>query len=451
MEKPKLLIVDDDEAIRLQLKWALAEDFTVFLAGDRPQALEVLKAEQPGVVTLDLGLPPHPQAVEEGFRTLSDILQQVDAARVIIITGRAEKAHALEAIGQGAYDFFYKPIQVDELKVVLRRAFQVYRLEQEYRALQRQSSPVAVEEILGASPKMQQVFATLRKLATTDVPVLIMGESGTGKELVARAIHRQSARKDGPFIVINCSAIPETLLESELFGYEKGAFTGAHIQQKGRLESAQGGTLLLDEIGELSLTLQVKLLRFLQDHQVWRIGGRQPIGVDVRVIAATNVDLKQAGLKGSFREDLYYRLGVVTMALPPLRERDGDILFLAKALLQRYAAEHQKRIVGFTQQALRALEIYRWPGNVRELENKIKRAVIMAEGPRLTPDDLEVAGPSDRYGGLSLRAAREALERELIQRALARHNGNIARAARDLGISRPALYELLEKLGVARA
>lgn len=447
----KLLMVDDDAEIRTQMQWALTQDHEVYVAEDRQGALAVFRRERPAVVLLDLGLPPHSDGVEEGFHALYDILQEDVNTKVIIITGREEREHALEAIGQGAYDFLRKPIQLDELKVIMRRALHVYQLEQEHRMLQRRLHQQSFEEMLGVSPQMQEVFAMLRKVATTEVPVLIVGESGTGKELVARAIHRQSARTQGPFIAINCGAIPDALLESELFGHERGAFTGAHTQRKGRIESAQGGTLLLDEIGELSPPLQVKLLRFLQEHRLERIGGREAITVNVRVLAATNRNLKQAMVQGRFREDLYHRLGVVTLALPPLRERGEDIVLLGNALLQRYAAENAKKITGFSRQALTALQTHSWLGNVRELENRIQRAVILAEGSRLTPEDLELDSPYSRYEGQGLREAREALEKELIQRALARHQGNITRSAVELGISRPTLHELLRKYALERS
>lgn len=450
MDKPKLLIVDDDEEIRTQMRWALAQDYEVFLAEDRETALEVIKREQPAVVTLDLGLPPRPREVEEGFLTLGEILEQDALIKVIIITGRAEKEHALRAIGLGAYDFFCKPIQVDELKVIIRRVLHVYQLEQEHRELQRRLSYESFEEMLGSSPQMKEVFAVIRKVATTDAPVLIVGESGTGKELVARAVHKQSPRKEGPFIAINCGAIPENLLESELFGHEKGAFTGAHIQRKGRIESAQGGTLFLDEIGELSMPLQVKLLRFLQDHKVEHVGGREAIAVDARVMAAANTDLKKAKSDGRFREDFYYRLSVVNIPVPPLRERGEDILLLAKALLHRYSAESKKKISGFSRQAITALQTYRWPGNVRELENRIKRAVIMTERQRVTPEDMELASPYTKYEGKGLKEAREALDKEMIQNTLAKNKGNITQTAEELGISRPTLHQLIEKLGIER-
>ena len=448
--KPKLLIVEDDEELRTQMKWALTQDYEVFLAEDRSSALEVLKMERPAVVTLDLGLPPHPEGVEEGFLALADMLEQDSLAKVIIITGQGEKDNALKAIGLGAYDFFSKPIQIDELKVVLRRAFHLVQLEHENRELQQRLREEGFEGMLGASPQVQEVFSSIRKVATTDVSVLIVGESGTGKELVARAIHRQSSRKEFPFVVINCGAIPENLLESELFGHEKGAFTGAHIQRKGRFETAQGGTLFLDEIGELPLSLQVKLLRFLQEQKIERIGGREEIPIDARVLAATNRDLKQALNDGKFREDLYYRLGVVTIILPPLREREEDILVLSTALLQRYANENKKKITGFTKPAIRAIETHNWPGNIRELENRIKRAVIMAEGSKIAPEDLELVSPFKKYEGHGLREARDSLERDFIERAISRNKGNITQAASELGLSRPTLYELMEKLGIGK-
>jgi two-component system NtrC family response regulator len=449
-DKAKLLIVEDDEDLLTQMKWGLIQDYDVCLAEDRSSALEIFKKERPFVVTLDLGLPPQPGDVEEGFLALAEILDHDSLTKVIIITGCDEKEHALDAINQGAYDFLTKPIQLDELKVILRRALHVSRLEREYRELQKRLSSESFEGMLGTSPQMQEVFEQIRKVATTDAPVLIVGESGTGKELAALAIHQGSPRKEGPFVPINCSAIPETLLESELFGHEKGAFTGAHIQRKGRIELAQGGTLFLDEIVELSPQLQVKLLRFLQGQRIERVGGREEIEVDARVVGATNIDLEQAMRGGRFREDLYFRLGVVVISMPPLRDREGDIPLLAKVLFQRYASETRKKIDGFTAKALRALEDHGWPGNVRELENRIKRAVIMAEGTKVTPADLELTSQNAKYEGRGLREAREAFEKDLVRRALARNEGNLTRTASQLCISRPTLYELMDKLGIER-
>jgi len=445
---PKLLIVDDDADICTQMKWALVQDFEPSVAADRPSALAVFKRLRPPVVTLDLGLPPCPYGVEEGFRTLRDILHEDAWAKVIVITGRDEHAHALEAIGQGAYDFFRKPIQLDELKVLLRRALHVYQLEQEHRALRQQVTQGAFEGMLGTCPPMQEVFATIRRVARTEAPVLIMGESGTGKELVAQAIHRHSTRCTGPFVTINCGAIPENLLESELFGHEKGAFTGAYTQRQGRIELAQGGTLFLDEIGELPPALQVKLLRFLQEHRFERVGGRHTLHIDTRVLAATNIDLTQAIATGHFREDLYYRLGVVEMTLPPLRERGEDLLLLSTALLQRYADEGKQAIRGFSPAALATLHCHTWPGNVRELENRLRRAVILAPGPLLRPEDLGLAPPAQATERQTLHEARAVHERDLICRALARHNGNITHTAVELGLSRPTLRELMRRYGL---
>jgi two-component system, NtrC family, response regulator len=450
MDKPKLLIIEDDEAIRTQMRWALVEDYQVFLAEDRIGASEVMRQEKPAVVTLDLGLPPNPTEVTEGLTALADILNEDNLVKVIIITGQGEKENALKTVAEGAFDFFIKPIQINELKVVIKRAFYVAQLERENRMLQQQGTGMPFAEMLGRSPQMEEVFAAIRKVASTEVSVLITGESGTGKELVARAIHQQSNRSGGPFVVINCGAIPENLLESELFGHEKGSFTGAHIQRKGLIEMAQGGTLFLDEIGELPLGLQVKLLRFLQEQTIDRIGGRVPIHINARVLAATNQDLKQAVVAGRFREDLYFRVGVIKIALPPLREREGDMILLANAFLQRCVQEGKKKITGFTQQAVAAMSQYTWPGNIRELENRIKRAVVMAEGVKINPLDLELEPAKGKYRSLTLKEARETMEKNLILKALQRHNGKMTQTADELGISRPTLYELMEKLGIKK-
>ena len=448
--KLKLLIVDDDENIRTQMRWAVAREYDVVLAEDRQSALEKIRKEHPPVVTLDLGLPPHPGGIEEGLRALTGMLEQDPFIKVIVITGQTERSNALQAIGQGAYDFLCKPVEVDDLRGILRRAFYVSQLERENRTLQQQTTTELFQGMMGTSTQMQETFAAILRVATTDVPVLIVGESGTGKELTARAIHRLSDRKDGPFIAINCGAIPENLLESELFGHEKGAFTNAHMQRKGRIEGAQGGTLFLDEIGEMPLALQVKLLRFLQERVIERVGGREEIPINVRVLAATNIDLKKAMSENRFREDLYYRLGVVVLTVPPLRDRGGDTALLANLFLQRYATENKKKVVKFSPAALHALVSHTWPGNIRELENRIKRAVIMAEGSQISPVHLELAEPADPYSGKRLKEAREVLERDLVQKALARTKGNLTQAAADLGVSRPTLYELMEKLGIEK-
>jgi two-component system NtrC family response regulator len=449
--KPKLLIIDDDEEIRTQMKWALTQDYEILLAEDRASALAVFRNQQPPVVLLDLGLPPHPGTPEEGMAALAEMLAHQPLAKIIIISGQGEKTNALQAIGAGAYDFLNKPVNVEELKIILQRTFHVARLERDYRELQKQIQVDTFEGMLGTSPPMQQVFNSIRKVATSDAAVLILGESGTGKEMVAQAIHRRSPRKDGSFVAINCSAIPETLLESELFGHEKGSFTGAHVQRKGRIEMAAGGTLFLDEIGELPALLQVKLLRFLQEQSIERVGGRQAIQVDTRIIAATHVDLKKAILGARFREDLFYRLAVIVIALPALRERGNDIRLVAQEFLRRFSAKNGKDELVFSTEALRALAEHTWPGNVRELENRVKRAVIMAEGHRLTPADLELTSPQPHCRGGALKDARESVEREMVQQALRRNGNKIAPAAVELGISRPTLYELMEKLGIHRS
>lgn len=449
--KPPLLIVDDDDDIRSQMKWGLKQDYEVLTAENRAGALEIFQQARPPVLLLDLGLPPHPRSPEEGFATLVELLSLDALAKVIVISGQSERANALQAVGQGAYDFLSKPVDIEELKLILKRAYHVAQLEREYRQLQQRLGGDTFEGILGDSPPMQEVFAFVRKVATADVPVLILGESGTGKEMVAQAVHQQSARKEGPFIAINCGAIPENLLESELFGHEKGSFTGAHAQRRGRIELSDGGTLFLDEVGELPLSLQVKLLRFLQEQCIERVGGRVTIQVNTRVIAATNADLKRAMAEGRFREDLYYRLAVVVVTLPPLRDRPTDLPLLAKTFLQRFGAQNNKASLEFSAKALRAIQRHAWPGNVRELENRVKRAVIMTEGRRVTPVDLELADEGEAGAFHTLKEAREAAEREVIEQALKRHGGKISRAADELGISRPTLYELLDKLGMDKA
>jgi two-component system, NtrC family, response regulator len=450
--RPKLLIVDDDEAIRTQMQWALSQDYEVHFAEDRRGALEAFKANLPAVTLLDLGLPPSPNECDEGLVALSDILTVDSPAKVIVISGQSEKQNAIEAVGAGAYDFLCKPVDMGELKLLLRRCIQVVELEKEYRELQQSQRSDVFEDMLGTSPQMQAVFAFIRKVARTNAPVLLLGESGTGKEMAAAAIHSRSARKDGPFVAINCNAIPENLLESELFGHEKGAFTGAHIQRKGMIETASGGTLFLDEIGELPAAIQVKLLRFLQEQRFQRVGGRQEIQIDTRLVAATNADLKQLIDSGKFREDLYFRLAVVTIRLLPVRERGEDIVFLAREFLQRYAAQSGRTKLVFAPDALRAMIRYEWPGNVRELQNRVKRAVIMTSGSRVTAKDLELEHDQDvaSLSAPTLKQARENVEREMIQQALKRNSGRITSAAAELGISRPTLYELMEKLGITK-
>jgi two-component system NtrC family response regulator len=446
VDKPGLLIVEDDDALCTQYHYALRDEYTLRVAGNRQGALKQFGEGRPAVVTLDLGLPPHAATADEGLRTLRELLALDASAKVIVITGNNDRANALRAIQMGACDYHLKPVNIDELRVVLRRAAYLHDVETQLRAQDPRGPSVRFEEIIGTTTKMREVFTTLAQVARTDATVLIQGESGTGKELAARAIHARSTRRQGPFVAINCGAIPETLLESELFGNEKGAYTGAHMQRKGKLELAQGGTLFLDEIGEMSLPLQVKLLRFLQERRLERVGGRESIAVDARVIAATNKDLKTEIQGGRFREDVYYRLSVVVLTMPPLRERDEDIVLLANAFLRKNC-DQQGRRLRFSGRALETMTTYPWPGNVRELENAVQRGVIMARGRFIEPADLSIEPPLPA-NPLNLREARNHTERQMLVDALTRWQGNISRAARELGISRPAIHDLLNKHGV---
>jgi two-component system NtrC family response regulator len=448
---PTLLLVDDDPEIRDQMKWALASDYELLEASDRPSALAHVRQAMPQLVLLDLGLPPDTDGASEGLAILRETMQLNPMAKVIVVTGNSDRAKAIAAIESGGYDFIEKPVQLDVLKIVLQRAAYLSNLEQENRALQQQAGQNDFEGLVGNSAQMQEVFRMIRRVGPSDVPVLITGESGTGKELVARAIHRQSGRKGQAFVAINCGAIPETLLESELFGYEKGAFTGATQQRKGRIEGARDGTLFLDEIGDIPLGLQVKLLRFLQDHEIQRLGGKETIAVDARILAATHVDLQKAISEGRFREDLFYRLCVVTIAVPALNERGSDIALLSRTFLTKFAEEQKKPLKGFTPQAMQALTAHNWPGNVREVENRIKRAVVMAEGKYVTPGNLELKDPSSSEEEAStLRASRDSRERDLVRLAMEKADGNVSRAAADLGISRPTLYQLLARYGLKK-
>ena len=449
--RPALLLVDDDAEIRDQMKWALASDYQLQEASDRFTALAHVRKAMPRLILLDLGLPPDIDGASEGLAILRETLRLNPMAKVIVITGNSDRAKAVAAIESGAYDFIEKPVQLDVLKILLQRAAYLSSLEQESSSLLERAGQHEFEGILGSSAGIQEVFRMIRRVGPSDVPVLITGESGTGKELVARAIHSQSARKGEPFVTINCGAIPETLLESELFGYEKGAFTGATQQRKGRIESAQRGTLFLDEIGDIPLTLQVKLLRFLQDHEIQRLGAKETIAVDARILAATNVDLQKAIGEGRFREDLYYRLCVVTIAVPALSERGSDITLLSRSFLTKFAEEEKKPLKGFTPQALQVLTAYNWPGNVRELENRIKRAVVMAEGKYVTPSNLELKDSSSAEEEAStLRASRDSREKDLVRLAMEKVEGNVSRAAAELGISRPTLYQLLARYGLKK-
>jgi two-component system NtrC family response regulator len=449
MEKPKLLVIEDEETIRTQMEWALIRDYDLYLALDSETAMKLIKTEQPPLVTLDLGLPPHPEETSEGLRLLGQILQYEPRAKVIVVTGNPDRRAPLQAIHRGAHDFFTKPINIDELKAILKRAYYVHTLEAQYASLQRQVQEQSFGAIIGESIQMQKVFETVRKVSTTDVPVLVTGESGTGKELVARAIHNHSLRQNEPFIPINCGAIPENLMESELFGHEKGAFTGAHIQRAGRIELARSGTLFLDEIAELPPSLQVKILRFLQDHTIERVGGRETLEIDVRIIAATNSDPKKLITEGQFREDLYYRLAVVTIDLPPLRERGEDIVLLAKAFLQKFGIDGTgPKSLG--QESMEAINSYEWRGNVREMENKIRRAITLAEGPVISPTDLGLEPYQKTTQSLDLRKAREDLEIKIINTAMLKHNGNISKAAEELGLSRPTLHHLIKRYNILK-
>ena len=448
--KPILLIVDDDEEIRSQMRWALNEDYQIFQADDKASALEEFGKKSPDVVLLDLGLPPNPNSTEEGLSILSEILALDSLTKVIIVSGQGERENAIQAIGRGAYDFIGKPVDIENLQLILKRSYHLASLEREYREIKYQYLNDSFEGMLGSSDAMQKVFESIRKVATTDAPIMILGESGTGKEMAAMAIHNRSTRKEGPFIPINCSAIPETLLESELFGHEKGSFTGAESQRIGKIEQANNGTLFLDEIGEVPLSVQVKLLRFLQEQCIERIGGREQIKINARVIAATNADLKQGMDKGTFREDFYYRLSVVEILLPALRNRDTDIDLISKAILQNCLTETGNKKLSFSKKAINALRKHKWPGNVRELQNRVRRAVIMSEGNQISPQDLELEGALES-GHLTLKQAREEVERDMINRALKKHSGKISPAAAELGISRPTFYELMDKLDIKKA
>ncbi|MGX5711456.1 PEP-CTERM-box response regulator transcription factor [Sphingopyxis terrae subsp. ummariensis] len=446
--RPKLLIVEDDPGLQTQLKWAY-EDYEVLVAGDHDSAIDLLRAEEPAVVTLDLGLPPDPDGTREGFRILQAILELKPDTKVIVVSGHGERASALAAIANGAWDFYQKPIDIDELGLIVRRAFHVRALEVENARLA--EAGTGDNRVLGGmitgAPEMQKVARTIERVANLDVSVMLLGASGTGKELLARGLHEASGRRDGAFVAINCAAIPENLLESELFGHEKGAFTGAVKTTEGKIELAHGGTLFLDEVGDIPLPLQVKLLRFLQERTIERIGGRKPIAVDTRIVCATHRDLDAMIAQGAFRDDLYYRLAEMVVKIPALAERPGDAVLLARHFLHKYAPEMNPAVRGFAPDALQAIDAARWPGNVRELENRIKRAVIMADGKLVSKDDLDMAGRGDEPGEshLNLRSAREAADRVAIRRAMTQSEGNISLASKLLGISRPTLYDLLKQ------
>jgi len=448
----KLLIIDDNADLRDQLKWGLSEHYSVVQAGDANEGLSLFKKHHPRIVILDLGLPPCVNTSDEGFRCLSELLILDPHVKVIMLTGNSERDNALKSIHLGAYDFLVKPPVLNELIVILNRALHLSNIEEQNLLLHNEIEQSARRQggMIGQCPEMLSVFSTIKKVATSNVPIFITGENGTGKELVAQAIHESSLRNKGPFIPINCGAIPDTLLESELFGHERGAFTGAHATVHGKFQYANNGTLFLDEIGELPVNLQVKLLRFLQEGVIQRVGGRQDIPVDTRTVCATNVDIAQAIKAGRFREDLYYRISVITIHLPPLRERGDDILVLANYFLRLFNEEHKKKVRRFSAAAVSFLRSYDWPGNVRELRNKVQRAIIMSDSSALEPSDLgcELHLPEmveNVHPGTTLKEARDRVERETVTAEIDRQHGNIVKAAEALGVSRPTIYDLMKK------
>jgi len=444
-ELPTLLVVEDDEGLQRQLKWAY-DGYRVVCAGNRAEAIEALRLHEPAVVTLDLGLPPDPDGTEEGFATLEEILRLKPDTKVIVATGHGARESALKAISLGAYDFYKKPVDIDDLGLIVARAFHLHDIEAENRRFESGGGGGTVlGSIITGAPEMLKVAKTIERVAGADVSVMLLGASGTGKELLARAVHQKSNR-NGEFIAINCAAIPENLLEAELFGYERGAFTGAVKSNVGKIELAEGGTLFLDEVGDIPLPLQVKLLRFLQERVIERIGGRSPIAVDTRIVCATHQDLEAMIGDGRFREDLYYRLAEIVVKIPSLAERAGDAGLLARHFVNRYARELNPKVQSLSAEALAAIDSYAWPGNVRELENRLKRAVIMTEGRSVGADDLDLPGtaPAEPVA-INLRSAREVADRKAIRQAMVRTDNNISGAAKLLGISRPTLYDLIKQ------
>ena len=447
-ELPVLLIVEDDEGLQRQLKWAY-EGYRVISATDRAQAIEMVRLHEPVVVTLDLGLPPDPDGTTEGFATLTEILALKPDTKIIVASGHGARESALKAIALGAYDFYRKPVDIDELGLIVSRAFHLHAIEEENRRLEAAGSVAsATGALITASPEMVKVVRTIERVATADVSVMLLGASGTGKELLARAVHEKSPRSKGAFVAINCAAIPENLLEAELFGFERGAFTGAVKTTPGKIELAQGGTLFLDEVGDIPLPLQVKLLRFLQERVIERIGGRAPIAVDTRIVCATHQDLDAMIAEGRFRDDLYYRLAEIVVKIPGLADRSGDAVLLARSFVCRFARELNSKVQGLSPDAAEAIDAYSWPGNVRELENRVKRAVIMSDGKFVTAAELDL--PAAKGGEaeplpINLRAAREQIDRRVIRQALTRTENNISGAAKLLGISRPTLYDLMKQ------
>lgn len=440
----QLLIVEDDPGLQSQLRWCF-DDFDVHVCGNRTDAIDALRRLQPGVMLLDLGLPPDPGGVSEGLACLAEALLLIPETKIIIVTGDLDRAHAVQAIGLGAYDFHQKPVDPAILTLVVERAYQVHELERENRRLQKFQKKMPLPGVIATSANMLKVCRTIEKIAPTDVTTLLLGASGTGKEVFARALHALSPRAKKKMIAINCAAIPANLLESELFGYEKGAFTGANKQTQGKIEYANGGTLFLDEIGDLPFDLQAKLLRFVQERTIERVGGRQEISVDVRIICATHQDLQAQISDGRFREDLFYRISEICVKIPAVKDRDGDALVLAKTFLNNFNQEPGHKPRDFDTQACLAIENYDWPGNVREIESRVKRAAILAEGSQINAEDLELEQENEYKQPLNLKVIREEAERKAIVRALTHSNECISSTAKSLGITRPTLYSMLEK------
>jgi two-component system, NtrC family, response regulator len=451
MTKPKLMIVEDDEGLQRQLRWAY-EDYEVIVAGDRATAIDLLRAEEPDVVTLDLGLPPDPDGTTEGFAALQQILALKPDTKVIVASGHGARESAMRAISSGAYDFYQKPVDIDELGAIVKRAFHLHAIERDNIRLQSVSpgSVTVLGGLITTAPEMMKVAATIERVAKADVSVMLLGASGTGKELLARGLHDASNRGRGPFIAINCAAIPENLLEAELFGHEKGAFTGAVKTTEGKIEMAEGGTLFLDEVGDIPLPLQVKLLRFLQERVIERIGGRKQIPVNTRIVCATHQNLETMIADGRFREDLFYRLAEIVVRIPTLAERPGDAGLIARHFALKFATSMNPNVKGIGPDALMAIDRWTWPGNVRELENRMKRAVIMADGRLITAQDLDLpnADNDDEADAINLKSVREVADRRAIRRAISRTEGNISNAAKLLGVSRPTLYDLLKQYGM---
>jgi len=446
----KILVVEDDPGLQKQMKWSF-DDFEVFIAGNRQEALKIIAKEHPSVATVDLGLPPDPEGSSEGLATVEEILSIAPNTKVIVVSGNDERSNAVKAVASGAYDFYQKPIDSELLNQIVTRAYHVFELEEENRRLTMEHIDVPMEGMIANSPQMQTVCQRVEKVAPSDATVLLLGDSGTGKEVCARALHGKNPSITGRFVAINCAAIPENLLESELFGYEKGAFTGATKTTLGKIEYAEGGTLFLDEMGELPMPLQAKLLRFLQERVVERIGGREEIPVNVRVICATHQNLEEKIANKEFREDLYYRINEIPIQIPPLKEREGDALLLARTFFEQMNKDMGKKLKGFTKDALSAIEAHHWPGNVRELKNRIKRAVVMADGKQISAVDLELKKSKELsdVDTFNLREVRESAERKVITKALNHTNGKVSPAAELLGVSRPTLYDLMQKLDIS--